>query len=317
MQWLQSWIDDYVSSLSQAEYQFQIAVGFALMALLLYRSYRIHQRYRFISDTPTSRIASAAQGYVELKGLGELMPGSRITSPFSRAGCVWYQCIVEKRDDIHDNHENDWVMVSNETSDQLFHLQDTSGACVIDPEGAVVMPSQQLVWYGQSMQARFQAPRPGSRLARHLGAGKYRFTEKLVLVADPLYAIGWFETHEKNVSAAKFDDQVDALINQWRADPRRYLSEFETDGNGKIQQREWIPIRRKAEAIVRSRQVDTVHHVLKKPPDRSQPFIISAKPEQDMLKKKRRQVVLQLAIFFLMLYVLLSAMNAHTVVNKV
>lgn len=45
----------------------------------------------------TSKIRSASQGYVELKGSGEFMPGDDILSPFSGNRCLWYQCTVDRK----------------------------------------------------------------------------------------------------------------------------------------------------------------------------------------------------------------------------
>src|SRR3546814_9949400 len=41
---------------------------------------------RLIQDTPTSRVRSAAQGYVEFEGFARLMPGPPIFSPLSQIG---------------------------------------------------------------------------------------------------------------------------------------------------------------------------------------------------------------------------------------
>ena len=41
------------------------------------------QRKRRIGDTPTSKIASAAQGYVELQGIGRPFPDNPVRSPIS------------------------------------------------------------------------------------------------------------------------------------------------------------------------------------------------------------------------------------------
>ena len=44
-----------------------------------------YRRYRHIQDLPTSKVASAAQGYVELFGRTELLPGEPIVSKLSRS----------------------------------------------------------------------------------------------------------------------------------------------------------------------------------------------------------------------------------------
>lgn len=48
-----------------------------------------YRRARFIGDTPTSRIASAAQGYVELIGRGHHHPGGPVLSRCTLLPCIW------------------------------------------------------------------------------------------------------------------------------------------------------------------------------------------------------------------------------------
>src|SRR3546814_14962162 len=53
---------------------------------------------RLIQDTPTSRVRSAAQGYVEFEGFARLMPGPPIFSPLSRTRCAWWRYVIEHRE---------------------------------------------------------------------------------------------------------------------------------------------------------------------------------------------------------------------------
>ncbi len=48
-----------------------------------------YRRYRQIQDLPTSKVASAAQGYVELTGRGELLDGSPVISRLGGRQCCW------------------------------------------------------------------------------------------------------------------------------------------------------------------------------------------------------------------------------------
>ena len=50
-----------------------------------------YRRYRQIHDLPTSKIASAAQGYVELLGRGDLIDGTPVISKLGRQRCCWYR----------------------------------------------------------------------------------------------------------------------------------------------------------------------------------------------------------------------------------
>ena len=53
------------------------------------------QRARWIEDTPTSRIRSAAQGLVELNGMLDAGGHEPLRSPLSNKPCLWYRFRVE------------------------------------------------------------------------------------------------------------------------------------------------------------------------------------------------------------------------------
>ena len=62
---------------------------FAMAAVSFFAWMANYRRYRQIHDLPTSRIASAAQGYVELFGRCEALPGTLLASPLSASTCCW------------------------------------------------------------------------------------------------------------------------------------------------------------------------------------------------------------------------------------
>src|SRR3989339_1598907 len=55
------------------------------------------KRLRAVRDTPTSKVASAAQGYVELVGRGRPY-GEPLISKLRALPCLWYRYKVEQRD---------------------------------------------------------------------------------------------------------------------------------------------------------------------------------------------------------------------------
>lgn len=303
------WIIDYVNNLSSAEYHLQIILLLIFLGFLLYKAFKIFHRFRYISDTATSKVASASQGYVELKGLGELMPDSNISSPFSQRRCLWYQCTIDRRKSLK-NH-NYWKEESNEISDGLFQLQDETGECIIIPDGAHVIPSYESVWYGNSYQEKHRGITKTWWFNRYVGFGNYRFTEKIISVADSLYVIGTFKTVQKNITTETLKQKTDELIEYWKEDPARHLKVFDQDNNDKIQNKEWMIIRQKAELTVRKQNQQSVHHTIKKPAEENQPFLISTLTEQQMLKNKQRDMLKYLLLFFFLLYVLLIAIKAH------
>ena len=85
------------------------------------------RRYHLIVDTPTSRIASAAQGYVELQGYCQLHPGSPPLGFRSGPPCVWYRYNVRRVGDSSSR------LLDRGQSDETFLLDDGSGQCIVDP----------------------------------------------------------------------------------------------------------------------------------------------------------------------------------------
>ncbi len=123
---MRQWFESEVRQLSDFEYSTLLIFMADLCALLLYRTYATYRRYRFMSGPgTTSRIRSASQGYVELKGRSEFMPGDEMLSPFSGSRCLWYQCTLDRKQ--KQGKRTTWTKISDEISDNLFHLVDNTG----------------------------------------------------------------------------------------------------------------------------------------------------------------------------------------------
>lgn len=86
---------------------------------------------REIQRMPTSAIATAAPGYVELKGtLQPVAPGATVTGPFTHRTGVWYE--LESYSGFRRS------TVRHEGSAQPFVLRDATGDVIIDPKGLTV-----------------------------------------------------------------------------------------------------------------------------------------------------------------------------------
>ena len=158
----------------------------AICLISLYGIFRNLHRYQIVKDTPTSRIVSAHQGYVELEGRGHLMQGTPIVSPLSKMQCLWYSYKIERRvkgDRDLSPLRTDWEKVDSGISDNLFLLEDATGMCVVDPEGATIKPSFSKTWTGPTQYPQTGKLGSGSSL---LSAGNYRYTEKRIGVGDEL-----------------------------------------------------------------------------------------------------------------------------------
>ncbi len=256
------------------------------------------KRARLIEDMPTSKIRSAAQGHVELEGIATLLPGEPVIAPLSRARCAWWQYSIEKKNTSTSSggNNNGWKTLESARSDDLFQLVDDTGACVVDPEGATVMPNVQLTWYGHSRQ-----PPSAPAKSRLLGSGNYRFKEQRIEAGSPLYALGWFRT--EGGIAHSFDErsEVRDLLASWKQDQARLLAEFDTNGDGAIDMDEWAAVRAKAIEQVRQAQLERVVdpdiHVLCRPPRRLS-FLLSTLDQGKLRRDARAYTVLGLGLFF-------------------
>ncbi|NGY05877.1 GIDE domain-containing protein [Solimonas terrae] len=252
---------------------------------------------RLMQDTPTSRVRSAAQGYVELEGYARLMPGPDIISPLSRARCVWWRYVIEHRDQRSDSRRgSEWQVIEKASSDELFMLADGSGNCIIDPHGAQTMPSLKRRWRGNS-------PRPIEVPARTpwFGFGNFRYTEELICVGDPLYALGLFRSQTSVLGEDEAGD-VRELLQDWKRDRRELLRRFDANGDGEIDVGEWDAARTAALAEVRAGQLERSLqpdlHVLCKPPDQRR-FLISTLSQEQLVDRLRHGALALLGVSLL------------------
>lgn len=242
---------------------------------------------RAIADTPTSRIRSAAQGFLELEGQGQLLDGDQVRSPLTASPCLWWQYQIEEKRSSYSNgrRSTKWVTIDSGRSAAIFELEDETGRCVVDPDGAKIIHSTKRSWYGNSAW-----PRSGPKGGLWSLFGRYRYTETLLLPNIPLYAIGFFRT--ERTAAGHFDEkeELSALLSEWKRDQATLLARFDLNKDGKLDLKEWEAVRRVALARLRREQVEENIapglHVLAKPVD-GRPFIISSIPQQQLLRRHR------------------------------
>lgn len=263
---------------------------------------------RLIEDTPTAKIRSAHQGYVELEGRGQPMPGEPLIAPLTTQACVWYRYTIERRED--DRQEGvkvgRWKVIKEETSDALFHLLDDTGLCIVDPEGAEITTDDRLQWYGDTAWPT-GAPLLGQGRAG-LASGEYRYTEWLILPGQPLYALGEFRTQQP-ATMYSVAEQTRDLIRDWKQRPAELRRRFDADGDGQIDPAEWEAVRPaaagQAEREYRQRLRETDLHLLAEPRDGQRPFLLSVHPQRQLSRHYRRRSLLGLASFFVLLGLLL------------
>lgn len=235
----------------------------------VYYAFKELKKIRFIRDTPTSKIRSAAQGYVELQGTGEMMAGMPIIAPGSGLKCLWYEYMVEELSQGQDY--SNWVVTQHIRSDDCFYLRDDTGVCVIDPDNAHIIPSRKSQWYSQQGWGFFGTP------------GRVRYTETVLDVETPLFVIGEFNTIREGDQHRDDAEDVLHLIRTWKRDYDSLLEEFDTNEDGQIDETEWEQVLLKAEREVRESRKETLNqpglHVVAHPKKSGRPYIIAGKTE--------------------------------------
>ncbi len=252
-----------------------------------YTAFRRLRRVRIIEDTPTAKIRSAHQGYVELEGWARMLPGEPIYAPLSNRPCVWYEYTIEHREStgFGSRRHSRWSKIAHQRSDAIFALEDATGQCVIDPDGAEVIPERVLTWYGHDRTPGASPPGQGALI------GPYRFSEKILEPGKPLYAIGLFTTMGEGGGSDSLETETRELILQWKHDQNYLLKRFDLNQDGKIDEKEWRIVRKQAakEAVKQrlEKPPEPVVNLLKKPLAKDQPFILSAIPQDKLISHFR------------------------------
>ncbi len=245
-----------------------------LMALLSFIAWAGNlRRSRLIKDTPTSRVASAAQGYVELVGQGKAFSGHQLASKSTGRPCLWYRYKVERK------NGDQWEMVEEGRTDDTFLLDDGSGECVIDPDGAEIHTRHRNSWQ----------------------QGEYRHTEWLLMPGDPLYAIGNFVSIGGAHAELDSHKDVGDLLAEWKRDKSWLLSRFDRDKNGEIDPHEWEEARKEAAKQIQAEHLeirlrDSIP-MLRQPKD-GRLYLIANLSEEALTRKYFLWGIFHLAMFF-------------------
>lgn len=230
-------------------------------------------RLRAIRDTPTSKVASAAQGYVELTGRGEPFGDIPVLSKLRQLPCLWYRYKIERRDS-----EKDWKTEDSGESLDSFMLRDSSGVCVVDPEQAEISTRHRDCWT----------------------TGDYRYTEWTLIKHDRIYVIGEFRTQS---CALEFNSraELNTLLAEWKKDMPALLSRFDLNNDGVLDLNEWELARKAAmrEVEKMQREIQSIPdlQIIGKPRDGRHFIISNLSPE----KLSRRYLIwscVHLVIFF-------------------
>jgi len=219
------------------------------------------QRRDAIRDTPTSTATGAAMGYVELVGTAQDVAWPPLRSQIRKTPCVWYRYQIERRVGLT------WVTESSHASTQCFVLRDASGECIVDPEGAEVLPRGRRVW------REFE----------------YRYHEAVITLGEGVYVLGELTSVDAALDTpAEQRAEISALLAEWKRDPEELMRRFDANRDGTLSEEEWEVARRDAKAAIEhdytARRALGPVNLVRRPAD-GRKFLISALPPDQLARR--------------------------------
>lgn len=231
-------------------------------------------RLRALRNTPTSKIASAAQGYVELIGRGQAYCEQPLLSTLSRRPCLWCRHRVEERDT-----RNEWKVTVSGQTDDSFIICDDTGKCVVDPEYAEIVTQHYRQWQEDT----------------------YRYTEWILLERDMLYVIGQFSTQGGSTLAFDTRTEVSHLLGEWKKDMPALRKRFDLNEDGELNMNEWGLVQqaawREVNKMMTEMRAQPDMHYVNKPAD-GKLYLISNLPQQKLTHRYLLWSWAHLIIFF-------------------
>lgn len=282
---------------------FCLAITGMMLLLLLSGWHTSLRQARQIEDLPTSKIPSAAQGYVELIGRQFAPPDHVVQAPLTGTPCTWWRYRIQQRKRSLSGRVH-WETLESGASTNPILLRNRGGQLLVEPEGADVTPSITQSWHGDLASP----PRPMD--VRDVPGGRFLYTEERMHEGGLLYVAGELHTFSGGRQGLVLERAAADLLAAWKQDQAALVTRFDTNGDGHVDGDEWEVARDRAHAEVATQiqrsevepDVDVVHK-----PRNGQPFMLSGKSQIDQARIYRSRAADFLLSFFLIgLFVLLS-----------
>lgn len=253
----------------------QVFAFAAITAVSGYLMWRRNMRAaNLIEGTATSRVASAAKGYVELAGTARGAGGKPVRDPIQFLGCLWYNVVTEKRSMWSRNR--DWSVERREVSSEPLALQDDSGSCLITPG-----------------EAKIDEEQDPDVIVKESSTRRHKIWR--IHDGDPLYALGFLERREPALAGAQGE-----LLRVWKRDQAKLIERFDGNGDGHIDAAEWERARHaaleRAAADAAAAPDAHIHYQLRRPGD-DRPLLVASRTEAEVSRRVTWRSRLGLAMF--------------------
>lgn len=268
---------------------FAFVILVAACAVTLWKGFAFLKHYRLITGTPTSKIRSAHQGYVEV--VGHIVEGEygQLVAPLSGRGCVWYSySIARLKSSGKTKH---WHIEDSGKSDTWFQVNDGTATGLVDPTGATVRTENTRTWYGDTPHPKKPMNQtPGfdlsALLTKDLGGSRYRYQETLLFTHEQIYALGQFQSVGGGRHLPPIKKLSGEVVREWKQSYDDLLQRFDSNNDQKLDMQEWSDVQQAAlqEASKRRAEMEgaPTMHVLSCPSEKEHPYLLSTLDEEKL-----------------------------------
>jgi len=246
---------------------FTVIADFGFPLFFLWRALHFYRLYRWVSNTPTSKIRSLAEGMVEVLGKG--LRKYDMLSPISATPCIYYR-LTRYTQRFSTGGRERWSMVSDvHTSNVPFWIEDETGKVMVVPQGAEIVLG------------------PGSGVIKNqrLIGQSEKLVEYVLPESAEVYCLG-FARPQKGGASVSMKDRVIARLRRLKSD-KTELARYDLNGDGVIDEQEWEHARKDVQQQVAVEVLQTrtteagPETVIGRPGIGGLPFIISlGRPER-------------------------------------
>ncbi|MGB2831568.1 MAG: hypothetical protein WBC07_01350 [Methylotenera sp.] len=234
-----------------------------------------------ITEAPTSTIASAAQGYIELQGVASTVKAFK--TPYHGIPCVWYRGWVyaNRLDNPYSKKPIDSRLLEYLESDTVFQLKDETGTCIVNPKGAEIIFAQKRTFF----------------------KNEHRYVEEYLPAGKSLYVLGQLDTRHEQVDSEVINREVRTILADIKTRKHQLLNRYDHNRNGQIDMDEWELARQDAIKQAHAKHAMKAHtgsFTLAKPTD-NHLFLISAKSPHALSTNYRIWAIVHLGMFMMLL----------------
>ena len=264
-----------ISRHHQADFQAWHIALFICTVASLFAAIFNYWRLLKITEAPISSIAAAAQGYIELRGKTSTTKPSK--TPFIGMPCVWYRAwVYAEVGDEDENGRSSEALIEYVESDAPFFLNDGTGTCLVNPQGAEVL----------AIKKRTQM------------RNNHRYVEEYLPAGEWVHVVGYLDTRHHFMSAGSVNHDMGIALNALKLNKTKLLNRYNQNLEGEIDLQEWeqvrADVRGEVEAQHRIKANDAVYMLSK--PTTKQVFLVSALSPQALRKCYQLWSMLHFAI---------------------